>query len=112
MRVIRNSITIGIGGQFFTMPCSSALVDLVLATLLGSWQARACGGVAQGGLRSGQRRLVVRRTLMHDLGGAACQGGQTLVSKAESRHVRELRLAEGSEVRAQFHDHAIILGVI
>lgn len=40
------------------------------------------------------------------------QGGQTLVSKAESRHVRELRLAEGSEVRAQFHDHAIILGVI
>lgn len=40
------------------------------------------------------------------------QSGQTLVSMVDAHHVRTLRLVEGSEVLAQFHDHAIILGVI
>jgi molybdate transport system regulatory protein len=40
------------------------------------------------------------------------QGGQTLVSKMPSAEVRALRLAQGKEVLAQFHDHAVILGVI
>ena len=40
------------------------------------------------------------------------KGGQILVSMAEASHVRQLGLAEGAEVLAQFHDHAVILGVI
>lgn len=40
------------------------------------------------------------------------QGGQTLVSKMASGDVRALRLSEGHEVLAQFHDHAVILGII
>ncbi|MGC4060809.1 MAG: TOBE domain-containing protein [Aquabacterium sp.] len=40
------------------------------------------------------------------------QGGQTLVSKMASADVRAMKLAEGHEVLAQFHDHAVILGVI
>lgn len=40
------------------------------------------------------------------------QGGQTVVSKADTAHVASLALADGSRVRAQFHDHAVILGVV
>lgn len=40
------------------------------------------------------------------------RGGQTLVARLATPQVRQWRLAEGCEVRAQFHDHAIILGVV
>lgn len=40
------------------------------------------------------------------------KGGQTLVSKVEAAYARQLRLAQGSEVLAQFYDHAAILGVV
>ena len=40
------------------------------------------------------------------------QGGQTVVSKSSTAHVTTLGLCEGSQVLAQFPDHAVILGVM
>lgn len=40
------------------------------------------------------------------------RGGQTLVSKADHAQLTVLQLSEGAEVLVQFHDHAIVLGVV
>jgi molybdate transport system regulatory protein len=62
--------------------------------------------------------LSGRVIALHEGGGVhtevqiRLQGGQTVVAKADRAHIAALGLSEGSRVQAQFHDHAVILGVV
>ena len=58
------------------------------------------------------RVASIRKGALHTEVQVRLQGGQTVVSRSDTVHVAALGLAEGSQVLAQLHDHAIILGVM
>jgi molybdate transport system regulatory protein len=58
------------------------------------------------------RVVSIQEGAVHTEVQVRLQGGQTLVSKGDAAHIATLGLSEGSRVLAQFHDHAIILGVV
>ena len=58
------------------------------------------------------RVVAIHKAAVHTEVQVRLRGGQTVVSKVDTADVAALDLLAGCEVLAQFHDHAIILGVV